>query len=1107
MVGLVSAAGLIGLLDEPNDEIKCYALKQLDASVHQFWAELADHVSKIEELYESSDFPEKELAALVTSKIYYHLQEYDESMAFALGAGDLFHITAKSEYEETMIEKCIEKYIAISTQNATILEASSNPPTFSTEDIPASFRSSSNRKRSLLDSEDLEVEKIDPRLENVVEKLFRSCFETKDYRPAIGIAIEARRLDVVEEGIRLASERGKRAAKGRQTNDGAEKDQGMELMEYVLEIAMSVVQEITLRNKLLRLLVDLFLAQPSPDYFSISKCVIHLDDHSLAAKILQDLISKGDSKSLLMAYQISFDLDSSATQEFLQKVASELPGSDDDSQETDNGSSVAATAGDSMDDDDDANERTKLLSSGSAKSSTSYAATQPKYYRAIRQILRGTKSIELNLEFLYRNNHTDMTILNNVKESLEARNSIFHNAVTFSNAFMNAGTTSDGFFRQNLEWLGKAVNWSKFSATAALGVIHKGNLSQGMKLLEPYLPRQGVAAGSAYSQGGSLYALGLIYANHGTDVLDFLRTQFKTTSDETVQHGGALGLGVAGMATGNLLLYEELKVVLWADSAIAGEAVGLAMGLVMLGTGNIKALEDMIQYSHETQHEKIIRGLAVGMALIMFGRQEAADDLINGLLEDPDPILRYGGILAIAMAYCGSGTNKAIRQLLHVAVSDVNDDVRRVAVLSLGFILFRKPNAVPRMVELLSESYNPHVRYGASMALGIACAGTGLDEAIDLLEPMLKDPTDFVRQGALISMAMILVQHNEQINPKVATIRKMFEKVVGEKHEDAMAKFGAAAALGIIDAGGRNVTIGLQTPTGSLNVSGIVGMVVFTQYWYWFPLTHFLSLSFVPTSIIGLDENLNIPDFRFYCNTKPSLFDYPPKVEEATEKAVEKVATAVLSTTNKARQRAKRSEKEKAAKEAANKGDSMQIDEAPSAPVTPAPSGAAAGDKMDIEEEGASEKKDEGATEQEKTAAKKAKAEKETPGYWVENLSRVLPQQLKYISFPEDGRYVPVKKPTGGILLLHDRHPDQPAQLMELKSRKPAALAGPGNAVGVGNTPAGTSPMLTASQGEVGSGGAEAAIHILNAEDDDGDEDAPLPHEFEYESGDEGDDD
>ncbi|KAK3060654.1 proteasome regulatory particle base subunit, partial [Teratosphaeriaceae sp. CCFEE 6253] len=119
----------------------------------------------------------------------------------------------------------------------------------------------------------------------------------------------------------------------------------------------------------------------------------------------------------------------------------------------------------------------------------------------------------------------------------------------------------------------------------------------------------------------------------------------------------------------------------------------------------------------------------MGMALVMYARQEAADELINGLLEDADPALRYGGIMTLALAYCGSGSNKAVRKLLHVAVSDVSDDVRRAAVMSLGFVLFRKPGSVPRMVELLAESYNPHVRYGATLALGIACAGTGLDEA------------------------------------------------------------------------------------------------------------------------------------------------------------------------------------------------------------------------------------------------------------------------------------------------------------------------------------------------------------------------------------------
>ncbi len=637
-----------------------------------------------------------------------------------------------------------------------------------------------------------------------------------------------------------------------------------------------------------------------------------------------------------------------------------------------------------------------------------YTENEHEVFDILRKILDGSETIRLNLEFLYRNNHTDLSILNKVRDSLEGRNSIFHTAVTFCNAFMNYGTTNDKFFRDNLEWLGKAVNWSKFSATAALGVIHRGHLSQCRKLLEPYLPRRTSVGGSTYSQGGALYAYGLIYANHGAEALDYLKEKFNEAQEEVIQHGGALGLGIAGMATGSEEIYESLKNVLYTDSALNGEAVGLSMGLIMLGTGNIKALEDMITYAHDTQHEKIVRGLAIGMALIMYGRQEGADELIEGLLNDPDPTLRYGGIMTVALAYCGTGSNKAVRKLLHVAVSDVNDDVRRIAVMSLGFILFRKPGSVPRMVELLSESYNPHVRYGAAMALGISCAGTGLDEAIDLLEPMIKDPTDFVRQGALISLAMIMVQQNEVMNPKVASVRKTLKKIVGDRHEDAMTKFGCALALGIIDAGGRNCTIGLQTQTGNLNMAGIVGMAVFTQYWYWFPFTHFLSLSFTPTSIIGLDHDLDIPSFKFHCATRPSLFDYPPEQEVKTDEAPTLIATAVLSTTAQAKRRAQK-------KERAQRRESMDVDQTP---TTPKVSAVAASDKMEVDEDPNKEKesktdhKKEGEGEKEGgTAAEiaKKKLEKEKVGYEIENMSRVLPAQLKFISFPA-GRYKPVKK-------------------------------------------------------------------------------------------------
>ena len=72
---------------------------------------------------------------------------------------------------------------------------------------------------------------------------------------------------------------------------------------------------------------------------------------------------------------------------------------------------------------------------------------------------------------------------------------------------------------------------------------------------------------------------------------------------------------------------------------------------------------------------------------------------------------------------------------------------------------------------MLSESYNPHVRYGAALAVGISCAGTGLSEAISLLEPLTSDVVDFVRQGALIAMAMVMVQISETSDSRVGTFR------------------------------------------------------------------------------------------------------------------------------------------------------------------------------------------------------------------------------------------------------------------------------------------------------------------------------------------------
>ncbi|KAG2231561.1 hypothetical protein INT48_002977, partial [Thamnidium elegans] len=913
MTALTSANGIIALLDEQQPELKVYALQQLNTLVDEFWAEISDSIAKIEILYEDSSFTKRELAALVASKVYYNLGELDDSLTFALGAGQSFDLSEDSEYVTTIISKCIDKYINLRTSL----------------DIP---------------------EKIDPRLQDIVERMFQRCAEDCEYEQAIGIALESRRLDIVKSII--------------------QKGDANKLLTYVLDVCMTLVQNLEFRNQVLRLLVELYKTLDSPDYISISQCLVHLNDPSSCAEMLKSLVEKKDE---LMAYQISFDLEENATQEFLSKVSQELPVEPIVTEE----------------------------STGSTEEAKVKKKREKEKEKERKREREGKKGNLSSLSYLVKNLFvfTSSFYIN----ALESRNSIYHSAVTFANAFMQAGTTSDEFLRQNLDWLSRATNWSKFSATAALGVIHKGQLAQSMNLLAPYLPQEGVSGNSSYSEGGSLYALGLINANHGAEVLNFLKTALKDTSDDVIQHGACLGLGVAGMATANEGIYEDLKSVLFGDNAVAGEAAGLSMGLIMLGTGNKEAIDEMLQYAHETQHEKIIRGLAIGMPFIMYGKEEQADDLIKKLLEDKDPVLRYGGIYTIAMAYSGTGNNKAIRRLLHVAVSDVNDDVRRAAVTSLGFVLLRNPKQVPRIVQLLAESYNPHVRYGATLALGISCAGTGYIDALELLEPMTKDPVDFVRQGAFMSQAMILIQQTENTNPKVAGVRKLYEKIIGDKHEDPMAKFGAVLAQGILDAGGRNVTISLLSRTGHANMPAIVGMAVFTQFWYWYPLTHMLSLAFTPTAVIGLNKNLETPRFEYVSNAKASLFAYPPALKPPSATVVEKVATAVLSTTAKAKARAKKIEKEK--------GDHMDIDE----------------DKPSIKDEDMlidDEKK-----EERKTVTKKKKEENFEI---LENMARVVPAQLKHIAFKEDSRYIPVKQQhVGGIIMLVDRKPDEEEDLIQ----------------------------------------------------------------------------
>uniref|UniRef100_A0A7S1PI52 26S proteasome regulatory subunit RPN2 n=1 Tax=Percolomonas cosmopolitus TaxID=63605 RepID=A0A7S1PI52_9EUKA len=961
-------ASLLALLREDNLKLQQVAIQKLNTIVDTEWPHLADDIELLEGLATSEDFTEQKLASLITSKVYFHLGEYNEALNFALGAGDAFLISNRADtYVDKIIERCIDNYI---------------------------------EQRIKHEDEDNSVQ-IDSRLEAIVNKMFDRCFDDGKFKQALGIALETRRLDIAKKSILHSNNVSK-------------------MLAYCVDVANNLIASREFRSRVLRMLADLFadesLKHEERNYYGQAECYLFLDDWRQVLDILNTLIKSSEDDTLI-AYQIAFDLHDRASQHFIQNIAKSLNPPQEKTKPVTN-----------LEDVDDDVAMTDVSDLPQDEQSPIYTERKANLLR----ILDGTVAIEYNLDFLLRRNKADMEILNNIKNSFD-KSSILHNATIVSNSFMHAGTCVDRFLRDNLEWLSQATNWAKFTATASMGVIHKGDYKRSREVLAPYLPKmENPGATSVYSEGGALYALGLIHSSHGGEMTDYLTNWVEKEADldHNIMHGACLGLGLTAMASERDDLFEKLSGVCYLDNAVSAEAAAIAMGLVMLGSGNDSAFDEMHAYAHETPHEKVIRGLSLGMALIMYGREEGADVSIEKMLNDKDPIIRYGAMYAIGMAYCGTGNNNAVQKLLKIGVSDVSDDVRRAAVMNLGFVLCKTPKQVPRLLNLLAKSYNPHVRYGVAMALGIACAGTGLKDAVDILEELVndEDEVDYVQQGAYMALAMVLMQLNEKsvdengekMGEKTKQTRDTFEKVYKGRNL-IMKKMGAVVASGIIDAGGRNVTISMHK-NGHNKMRNIVGLMMFTQYWFWYPYLHFLSLAFEPTAIIGLNKDLKMPEFKFKSNAPPSLFAYPEKVQ-TKEKEKKKIGPAAALSITKKKQR----------EEKRKKNESGEV-----SPLTPFTPNTAITDTP-LPASTVKHSRDEGKMED----VDQEKKKKDEPEFEIlENPARVTLMQLKHITFDVDeDRYQPLKKrPELGFTLLKHLKAGETEKLVELKESSSGAI-------------------------------------------------------------------
>lgn len=1073
-----SAAPSLSLLEEPEPLLQAHALRTLNSLADAFWPEISSAVDKIQELSEDDSFPERNLAAIVAAKVNFHLGSLDDALHYALSAGLLFDVDAETEFASTLRARCIDEYI--SSKKRQTNDAAAEP----SETAPASSV----------------VHAFHAELESVVERVLDGCIQKGEIHEAIGVAIEARRLDKVQIAI----------------VDGCKTDAAQgDALDYCFRCAQNLISSRAYRAKVLDLIAQMHIKLFTPDkrnFIAVANCYAFIGNASGTAKTLLSLVldesvaGRDNENDLeLMALQIAFDIVDNDAPFFASKVLDMMPEpapaptpAQAPPPTTGEDSNTATDSADPVPMETDEAETVKPKESTPAPAAS--MSQEDRKLTSLRRILRGEVTSELYLDFLCSKNKSDTYLLKKIKLALDARSSVCHSALLFANAIAHSGTAIDNFLRDNLDWLARATAWAKFSATSCLGVIHGRHTWSALNLLSPYLPSSSSTRGSAataYSEGGALYALGLIAATGSRDAKltatdgnepvtakeYLLKALHGADVSDVVKHGACLGLGLSAMACwdgGDIEneYYEELKTVLVMDSAIASEAAGLGMGLIALGSGSSKVCDEMIAYARETEHEKITRGLAMGAALVCYGREDDATGTIKTMLEDKNAILRYGAMYAIALAYCGTADNNAIRMLLHSAVSDVSDDVRRAAVIALGFVLFRHAKMLPHIVGLLAESCHAHVRYGAAMAIGIACIGTGLPVAISMLERLTSDPSDFVRQGALIGLAMVLMHHTEERTSKSVEMRKTLESTWSAKLEDVITRFGAVVASGVMDAGGRNGMVALTSATGHPRMSAIVGLAMFTQFWYWYPLVHFIGLTVKPAALICLNRELKMPRMKVQCNAAEGLFAYVPVGPPEKPKEASSAPKAVLSVTAKHFSKAKRAAKRKENEEKMDgKMDAKGDDNTTSGKTT---------------EEGAvssaTNKKEAGKQKQKEKESKDSNGGRKKGGFTVlENPCRVLEEQEQYMSWEvageSDRRYTPVLAGRlSGIVMMQDHRGGEAEDIVEIQS--------------VGNAPGGTRRNSDGAA-QSGDGGGDG-----NGNDDDGDE-VPVPESFVYRDEDE----
>ncbi|KAI8325921.1 26S proteasome regulatory complex, non-ATPase subcomplex, Rpn1 subunit [Martensiomyces pterosporus] len=386
-----------------------------------------------------------------------------------------------------------------------------------------------------------------------------------------------------------------------------------------------------------------------------------------------------------------------------------------------------------------------------------------------------------------------------------------HNlASTFVNAFVNAGYGTDKLMTTSTdgnEWIYKNKDLGMLSAAASLGMIMLWDVEMGLNQIDKYL-----YINDSSIKSGAILAIGMLTSSvhDETDSAKAILSDYITeeSSHAIVKLAAISGMGMAYAGTNREDILELLlPIVSDTDVTIDISSIAaLSAGLVCIGSSNGEVTSTILQAMMERMdselNHKYARFMALGLALLFLGSQDASDATLETLKAIEHPIGKQASILVQVCSYAGTGNVLEVQKMLHICAEHLGEKEDQLpqafAVLGVGLVAMGErvgSEMSLRTFEHLMHYGEPFVRRTVPLAIALVCASNPLVNVLDTLSKYSHDSDKAVATSAIFAMGLVGAGTNN------ARLAQLLRQLASYYHKDADVLFVVRIAQGLLHMG------------------------------------------------------------------------------------------------------------------------------------------------------------------------------------------------------------------------------------------------------------------------------------------------------------------